>query len=196
MTPLFGPARPSRLARLGIAVSAAVFLVGGCGDDPDRSEAAASEPASASSSPTESASAPAGPEVGTWESAPVTRDQFLQTLRANGFTKYQRRFASTPGWLPQRQGVLSLELRGGLWTLYGALDGEAPTIFDRQAYEVVDQGFELTSAVGRTILKPSIEGETLALAFVSSTEPAAEEIPVEAILRVYYTTTPFTRIGS
>ncbi|WP_374458013.1 hypothetical protein [Nocardioides sp.] len=195
MTPLVRSARRPARTRLCVAV-ACLALAGGCGEDPGTGGAATPEAASASPGPTESASAPAGPEVGTWESAPVTRDQFLQTLRVNGFTDYVRRFGSIPGWLPDREGVLSLELRDGSWMLYGALDGDAPTVFDRQTYEVVDQGFELTSDVGQTILRPSIEGETLALEFVSSTEPAAEEIPVEAILRVYYTTATFTRIAS
>ena len=41
-----------------------------------------------------------------------------------------------------------------------------------------------------------MNAETLTLEFVSSTEPAAEEIPVEAIFRVMYTTAPFHRTGS
>ena len=176
-------------AWLAIALATALIL-GGCGGGQPQGEE--SEPASAAAS----AAPPASPEVGTWETALVTRAQFLKTLEESGFEKYARQFKGMEDWFPKEEAVLSLELRDGSWTLYGALDGQAPSVFDRQTYEVVDEHFELTSGVGGSVLQPRIEDEALTLEFVSSTEPAYEEVPVEAILRVYYTTAPFHRTAS
>ena len=87
-------------------------------------------------------------------------------------------------------------MRDGASTLYATLDDEAPTIFDRQSYVVVGKGFELTSGVGQTVLRSRLRGDTLVLGFVSTTEPDHQQIPVEAILRVYYTTAAFHRTGT
>jgi hypothetical protein len=187
-------------ARLAIVVGALAILAAlalvACGAE-DHQAAPAEEAAAAPvTGSAEAEDASGGPEVGTWETAPVTRAQLLGTLEEAGLGRYAGRMAATPGTLPERSVVLSLELRAGSSMLYASLDGQPPTVFDKQDYEVVGDTLELTSSVGRSVLRPTFDGETLSLAYVSTTEPPSGGVPVEGILRAYYTTVPFTRTES
>jgi len=180
-------------ASLAALATCLVMSAAGCAGD----EAPEAAPSEASPSPSATtASEPASPEVGTWETDPISRADFVKTLRQAGFGKHVHAFETREDWLPQKHTVLSLELLDGRWTLYGALDERPPAVVDQQSYEVDGDRFVITSGVGQTVFTSTVGDEELALSFVSSTEPDYQGVPVEAVLRLYYTTAPFHRVDS
>jgi hypothetical protein len=179
-------------ASLVALIAGVVMAAAGCGGE------TSPEPRPSAGSPSASASttSEASPEIGTWETDPISRAAFVRTLREAGFQEHVPAFEQREDWLPKKQAVMSLELLDGSWTLYAALDTRPPAVFDKQTYELEDDRVVVTSGVGQSVFTFTVDEADLTLSFVSSTEPEVEGVPVEAILRNYYTTAPFHRVAS
>jgi hypothetical protein len=168
---------------VGLALSFA-----GCGSD----EAAqtASEPTTTAASPrtTEAAS----PLEGTWRTSPISPSDSEATLRRYGLAKWIKRFRPLSPFTADTS--LILDIKGGEWDLYGEARGQPRQEIDYDAgYAVRGNEVDKVHATGATTYRWSVDGDTLTLEWLRSTEPPSNGIPDEVFSRALYMTEDFER---
>ncbi|SFA82507.1 hypothetical protein SAMN05192575_101632 [Nocardioides alpinus] len=191
-------ASPRHWTRLAAGL-AGLTLVTACGSsatpDPDTASPAPSPSVSSEPSPepetgteTETETEQATPIDGTWTTPTLTSADFRRSLGR------ERLGVHADAFLEEFEGEvdLSLEIRGGFWTLSGGIDGRAPSVVDRGTVEARN---------GRVVVSPSSGGENifrwkltdgeLSLALVSTTEPPYAGVPSETYQVGLYGTSPF-----
>jgi ABC-type transport system substrate-binding protein len=183
--------------RIFLVVAATAVLLAGCGsDEATQTTTSSGEPPSTTTLTTTSATSPeaASPLEGTWRTDPITRRDVEGTLRRYGLEKWIKRFQTvTP--IPATT-VLILDIREGEWDLYGKATGEPRVEIDYDAgYAVRGDEVDKVHATGATTYRWSVDGDTLTLEWLRSTEPPSEGIPDEVFSRVLYMTRDFERQG-
>jgi hypothetical protein len=175
------PKLPSWLAVLGVAA----LLAAGCGDDDDDAGSPAKTQAEAASSGLE----------GVWRTGTITPEDVEATLRRNGLGRYVERFRRLSPI--QRPTTLILDLhtpKTREWDLYGkAGSGPREEIDFDATYAVEGDEVVKTHATGETTYRWSVEGDTLTIEWLDTTEPDVEGVPDEVFGRALYMTQPFKR---
>ena len=178
--------RPITLAAVGVAI-----LLIGCGsDDETETGASSKEPATTA---TETAGADVASRLeGSWQTAPISRGDVDAALRQDGLARWSERFRPVT---PIAAGTtLILDLHNGEWDLYGKPRSGPRAEIDYDAeYVVKGDKVEKTHATGVTTYRWSVDGDTLTLKWLSTTEPPVEGIPDEVFGRALYMTQPFMR---
>ncbi len=171
------------------ALSVAVLLIG-CGSDED-----ASTSTSKAQTPTATQTAAAdatAPLEGTWQTGSISPRDVAATLRRDGLAKWIERFRPiTP---IADSTTLILDLHDGEWDLYGKPRSGPREEIDYDA-EYVVKGDKVTKihATGETRYRWSVDGNTLELKWLSTTEPPVQGVPDEVFGRALYMTQPFMR---
>ncbi|HYN37136.1 MAG TPA: hypothetical protein VEV82_09205 [Actinomycetota bacterium] len=92
--------------------------------------------------------------------------------------------------------VLILDIRDGVWDLYGKPKGEPREEIDYDAEYLIDGNkVGKIHATGATTYRWSVDGERLTLEWLKSTEPPYKGIPDEVFVRALYQTDEFTKSG-
>jgi len=181
--------------RMAVAAMSIAALLAGCGSD-DVAETTPPPPsAPASSAPSSSPSAEQASALeGTWRTSFVSPRDVEATLRKYGLTKYIERFRPlTPIAAPT---ALVLEIKEGQWNLSGTSKGEPRFQIDFDAEYVVDGNkVDKIHATGVTTFGWSVDGDTLTLKWLETTEPPYKGIPDEVFQRALYMTADFEKQG-
>jgi hypothetical protein len=116
------------------------------------------------------------------------------TLKRYGLAKWIKGFRRH---IPlETETVLILDLKEGEWDLYGKpRNGTRQEIDFDASYDVHGDEVDKVHYTGATTYRWSVEGDTLTLEFLESTEPTVDGIPDEVFSRVLYMTRDFTRQG-
>jgi hypothetical protein len=172
------------------AVGVAVLLIG-CGSDDDTGTASSSKDPTTSATQTAASDAVSRLE-GTWQTGPISPRDVDATLHRDGLAKWIERFRSvTP---IAARTTLILDLHNGEWDLYGKPKSGPREEIDYDAeYVVKGDRVEKIHATGVTTYRWSVDGDALALEWLSSTEPPYKGIPDEVFSRALYMTQPFMR---
>jgi hypothetical protein len=170
------------------AVGVAVLLIG-CGSDDEKGTAATSKDPTTTATETAAAAA-ASPLEGTWQAGPISPHDVDATLRRDGLAKWIGRFR--PVTPIAASTTLILDLHHGEWDLYGKPRSGPREEIDYDAeYVVKGDRVEKIHATGVTTYRWSVDGDALALEWLSSTEPPYKGIPDEVFSRALYMTQPF-----
>jgi hypothetical protein len=170
------------------AVGVAVLLIG-CGSDDEKGTGATSNDPNTTATETAAADA-ASPLEGTWQTGPISPRDVDATLRRDGLAKWIERFR--PVTPIAASTTLILDLHDGEWDLYGKPRSGPREEIDYDAeYVVKGDRVEKIHATGVTTYRWSVDGNTLALEWLSSTEPPYKGIPDEVFSRALYMTQPF-----
>lgn len=176
----------TRITAAALAIS--VTLVG-CGSDEGSTTSSPAETSTtASSTPLRDT---ASPLEGSWRTNSVSVADGEATLHKYGLSKYIPRFRPLS---PLRgNAVLLLEI-GGDWDLSIKSEGKPPQNVDFDAdYTVYGNKVDKIHATGSATYRWTVDGDTLTLEWLRSTEPPYRGIPDEVFSRVLYMTTGFTR---
>jgi hypothetical protein len=183
----------SRVHRLRITLAAVgvALLLLGCGSDNDTRTGSSAKDSTTTATETSAADATSLLE-GTWQTGPISPRDVDATLRREGLAKWIKRFRPlTP--IPAST-TLILDLHNGEWDLYGKPSSGPREEIDYDAeYAVKGDRVEKTHATGVTTYRWSVDGDTLTLEWLSTTEPPVERIPDEVFGRALYMTQPFMR---
>lgn len=177
-------------SKVSVAVIGIAFLLPGCGSE----KAATPPPATAqqSSSTTTTSSEPAAPLEGTWRTAPISPRDVEATLRRFGLAKWIEQFR--PLMPLGANTTLILDLHEGEWDLYGeSPNGRREEIDFDAGYVVKGDSVEKIHYTGVTTYRWSLDGDTLTLEFVESTEPPSGGVPDEVYSHALYMTREFER---
>ncbi len=177
---------PITLAAVGVAM-----LLVGCGSDDETGSGTSSKDPATTATETAAADA-ASPLEGSWQTGPISPRDVDATLRRAGLAEWTERFRPlTP--IPAST-TLILDLHNGEWDLYGKPRSGPREEIDYDAeYVVKGDRVEKTHATGVTTYRWSVDGDTLTLEWLSTTEPPIEGIPDEVFGRALYMTQPFMR---
>jgi hypothetical protein len=176
-----------------VAAGAGVWmLLVGCGGSEEGTQATSSPapPTTASAEPSESVS-----ELeGTWQTSVVSQSDAEAALRRYGLAEWIKEFRPLAPFPDDT--VLTLDIHEGEWNLYGEPKGGARQEIDYDAEYVVN-GNEVKKihATGETTYRWSVQGDTLTLEWLKSTEPPFEGVPDEVFGTALYMTTDFERQG-
>lgn len=167
---------------MSVAVVGTAILLTGCGSD----EA------------TQTTSAAASPETvpleGSWRAGPISPRDAEATLRRYGLGKWIKRFR--PVTPIAASTTLILDIKDGEWDLYGEARGGVREEIDYNAeYVVRDNEVDKIHATGVSTLRWSVDGDTLTLGWLKTTEPPYKGIPEEVFQRALYMTRDFKRQG-
>lgn len=169
-----------------VASGVAILLVG-CGG---------SEGTEATSSPAPSTAAiaePSGAESeleGTWQTGVVSKRDVEAALRRYGLAEWIEKFRPVAPF--EDDSVLILDLHEGEWDLYGQPVGGVREEIDYDAkYAVKGDEVEKTHATGVTTYRWSVQGDTLTLEWLRSTEPPFAGVPDQVFSTALYMTTDF-----
>jgi hypothetical protein len=176
--------------KLSVAVIGIAFLLAGCGS---KEAATPSAPPAQQSSPTTTASSEsASPLEGTWRTAPISPPDAEATLRRYGLEKWIKPFRPLMPF--EANTTLILDLHEGEWDLYGeSADGRREEIDYDAGYVVEGDKVEKIHYTGVTTYRWSMDGDTLTIEFLETTEPPIEGVPDEVFSRALYMTREFER---
>jgi hypothetical protein len=175
------------LTVVAAAASIPAFLAG-CGSD--GTEASSSEPSTTAAASPESGSS----LEGTWRAGPISTRDAETTLRRSGLGKWVEPLRPLMPFAGAT--TLILDIEEGEWDLYGESPGGQREEIDYDAEYVVKRDtVEKIHATGVTTLRWAVDGDTLTLEWLKTTEPPVSGIPDEVFQRVLYMTRPFTRQG-
>lgn len=174
-----------------VASGVAILLVG-CGGSDEETQATSSPAPSttASAEPSESESELAG----IWQTSVVSQSNMEAALRRHGLAEWIKEFRPVIPFADD--SVLILDLHEGEWDLYRKPNGGVREEIDYDA-EYVVKGNEVKKihATGETTYRWSVQGDTLTLEWLESTEPPFEGVPDEVFSTALYMTTDFERQG-
>jgi hypothetical protein len=176
---------------MSVAVLCIAVLLASCGSD-EGTRTAPEEPSTTATPPTSPAAASA--LEGTWRTSPISPRDAEATLRRYGLAKWIKRFRPVTPFAVET--TLILDIKDGEWDLYGKPRGQPRQEIDYDA-EYVVRGNEVDKvhATGATTYRWSVDGDTLTLEWLQSTEPLYEGIPDEVFSRALYMTRDFKRQG-
>jgi hypothetical protein len=137
---------------------------------------------------------PVSPLEGTWQTDPLSRSDAEATLRRFGLARWIERFRRVPLLGPRTW--LILDIRDGGWNLYGSSgDGPREKIDFDAGYMVDGNEVDKIHAAGVTTFRWSVNGDTLTLEWLETTEPSFRGIPGEVFQRALYMAAEFERKG-
>ncbi len=170
-------------------VTATSMVLLGCGSDDPAPSAAAPEDRASSSTTSE---APVeSPLEGTWRTTPVSVRDAVATLRRHGHSEWIEEFRAE---LPfTRVTVLDLSIEDGQWNLYGDSGGRLEPIDYDAEYEIKGDTVVFHHSDGSNTFRWAVDGDTLSLELVRTTQPPYAGIPNEVFQRALYMTEVFTR---
>jgi hypothetical protein len=179
--------RRTAITLTAAAATAAVVLVVTNPGDQDQTPAPEPPP---TSTPTSDV---ANPLDGHWVSEPLTRADVRRAARRAGDASDAATMLEGLPALPFRVTLFIDGTRNEM-TTHTRHDGQE-VLMDQENIDVEGDRVQLTAqfADGGTLHGWSLEGETLRLDFVATTEGLAEGIPGEAWQRLLYDSKPFTR---
>jgi hypothetical protein len=183
--------RLTRRTAVTVAAAAATVAVALVVTNPrDRDQVPAPEPPT----PTPTSEV-ANPLAGHWVSEPVTRADVRRAARLAGDASDAATMLEGLPALPFRVTLVVDGSRNEMVTRLR--HGGQEDLTDQENVEVDGDRVLLTPqlADGGTVHRWSIEGDTLRLTFVSTTEAPSEGAPAEAWQRLLYDAAPFTRQG-
>jgi hypothetical protein len=178
---------------------AGVALLAGVGVVLGQSRSATDQPVgpvgSATASPTPGHPTAAGPLDGTWALGPVTAAQIRSTLREAGQEAWIRTVVRDLPQPPLRYRLTISKGRADL-VLTGA-DGERVPTDQEYLTTKGDQAvLEPLGAIGVNRFQWALDGDTLRLRLVSSSEAMETIAPNGAFLRALYEVGDWTRVGT
>lgn len=166
------------------------MLLAGCGSDEGTPTTSSPEPSTtASAAPSNEA---ASRLEGTWRTNPVSPRDAEATLSRYGLAEWIERFRPLTPFAEST--TLILDIKEGEWDLYGKPSGGPREEIDYDA-EYVVRGNEVDKihATGVTTYRWSVDGDTLTLEWLKSTEPPYEGVPDEVFSHALYMTSDFKR---
>ena len=174
-----------------VALVGAAVLLAGCGSDEGTPTTSSSEEPSRTPPATPSRQA-VTPLEGTWRTSPISPRDAEVTLRRHGLAEWIERFGPLT---PFAAGTtLILDIKEGEWDLYGKPRGTPRQEIDYDAEYVVNGGtVDKIHATGASTYRWSVDGDTLTLEWLDSTEPPYQGIPDEVFSTALYMTSDFTR---
>jgi hypothetical protein len=176
--------------KLSVAVIGTAFLLAGCGSEEAATPSA--PPTQQSSSITTTSSESALPLEGTWRTAPISPTDAEATLRRYGLAKWIKPFRPLVPF--GANTTLILDLHEAEWDLYGeSANGRREEIDYDAGYVVTGDKVEKIHYTGVTTYRWSLDGDTLTLEFLETTEPPIEGVPDEVFSHALYMTRDFER---
>ncbi len=178
--------------RYAIAVASLLLLATGAGCT-NHETPAATDVSAGSSAPVGSSSSSAAvttPLDGKWR-ASISLAAAKATLRAAGMGTLIPRVVTCPACIPSPN--FELRIVGDQWLLFngGEVIDDGKITIDRDQVTI-----EAPEVPGKSILGFKVDGSTLKLSFVRQTRPkVAPGLTEEPIIRMLYTTAPWTRVS-
>lgn len=178
------------------AVVGLSMLLASCGSDegtPTTSSSAESSTTASAAPPSAAPSPePVSPLEGTWRTPPISPRDAEAPLRQSGLAKWIKRFRPLTPFAADT--VLILEIEEPTWNLYGKPKGEPRQEIDYDAnYALHGNKVEVIHATGSTTFRWFVDGDTLTLEWLKSTQAPYKGIPDEVFQRALYMTEEFTK---
>jgi hypothetical protein len=179
-----------------LAATAPLLVLAGCSGEkavPDTSAAAA---------PTTTSPAPAteDPLAGTYESASISMKQMTEAATAAGFRAADVHDYLAENFAGAKRVVYSLKLDGGMWIVFGAIDGGSAEEMWSGPYRVVDGSTVQAGAppCGPITYGYRLEGDVLALDLQDDDCPGPDgDVPLGELIAqtTIYESDTFRRLG-
>jgi hypothetical protein len=171
-----------------VAAASVSMLLVGCGGSDEGAQTAASTAPSTTGTVESS-----GSELeGAWQTGVVSQSDMEAAVRRNGLAEWIKKFRPVTPFADD--SVLILDLHEGEWDLYRQPIGGVREEIDYDAEYVVERNeVRKIHATGETTYRWSVQGDTLTLEWLKSTEPPVEGVPDQVFSTALYMTTDFER---
>lgn len=175
--------------KLWVAVIGIAFALAGCGSEEAATPTAPTQPSSPASTASPDSESPLD---GTWRTDPISPADAEATLRRYGLAKWIKPFKPLVPF--GADTTLLLDLHEGEWDLYGETpDGAREEIDYDAGYVVEGDTIQKIHYTGVTTYQWSLDGDTLTLEFLETTEPSSGGVPDEVFSHALYMTRAFAR---